>query len=49
MLGESGDAVTKVQKLLNKHGYLVSGNVTGYFGEATERAIKNFQSRNGLT
>ena len=49
MLGESGDAVTKVQQLLNKHGYLVSGNVTGYYGEATERAIKNFQSRNGLT
>ena len=49
MLGERGDAVTKVQKLLNKYGYLVGGNVTGYFGEATEQAIKNFQGRNGLT
>ena len=49
MLGERGDAVTKVQQLLNKHGYLVSGNVTGYYGEATENAVRNFQSRNGLT
>lgn len=48
MLGERGDAVTKVQQLLNKHGYLVSGNVTGYYGEATENAVRNFQSRNGL-
>lgn len=49
MLGESGDAVSKIQQLLNKHGYLVSGNVTGYYGEATERAVKNFQERNGLS
>ncbi|MFR2690580.1 MAG: peptidoglycan-binding domain-containing protein [Enterocloster bolteae] len=49
MLGERGDAVTAVQQLLNKHGYLVSGNVTGYYGEATENAVRNFQSRNGLT
>ena len=49
MLGERGDAVTKVQQLLNKHGYLVSGNVTGYYGEATENAVRNFQSRNGLS
>lgn len=49
MLGERGDAVTRVQELLNKHGYLVSGNITGYFGEATEQAVENFQSRNGLT
>ena len=49
MLGEQGDSVTRVQQLLNKHGYLVSGNVTGYYGEATENAVKNFQSRNGLT
>lgn len=49
MLGERGDAVTKVQQLLSKHGYLVAGNVTGYFGEATEQAVESFQSRNGLT
>ncbi len=49
MLGERGDAVTRMQQLLSKHGYLNSGNVTGYYGEATEKAVKNFQSRNGLT
>lgn len=49
MLGERGDAVTRVQQLLSKHGYLVSGNVTGYYGEATEQAVESFQSRNGLT
>lgn len=49
MLGERGDAVTRMQQLLSKHGYLNSGNVTGYYGEATQQAVKSFQSRNGLT
>lgn len=49
MLGERGDAVTRMQQLLSKHGYLNSGNVTGYYGEATEQAVKGFQTRNGLT
>ena len=48
MLGEEGEAVTRVQQLLSQHGYLNSGNVTGYYGEITEQAVKNFQSRNGL-
>lgn len=48
MLGEQGDAVTRIQELLKKHGYLSSSNVTGYYGEVTERAVKNFQDRNGL-
>ena len=49
MLGEQGDAVARVQELLSKHGYLNSGNVTGYYGEITEQAVRNFQSRNGLS
>ena len=49
MIGEQGDSVTRVQQLLSKYGYLPSSNVTGYYGEATEDAVKNFQSRNGLT
>lgn len=49
MLGEQGDSVTRVQQLLNKYGYLNSSNVTGYYGEVTESAVKNFQSRNGLS
>ena len=49
MLGEQGDSVTRVQQLLNKYGYLSNSSVTGYFGEVTENAVKNFQSRNGLS
>lgn len=48
MLGEQGESVTRVQQLLSKYGYLSSANVTGYYGEVTEQAVKNFQSRNGL-
>ena len=49
MLGEQGDAVARVQQLLSDYGYLNSGNVTGYYGEITEQAVRNFQSRNGLS
>ena len=48
MLGEQGDSVTRIQQLLNKYGYLASANVTGYYGEVTEQAVKNFQNNNGL-
>ena len=48
-LGEQGDSVTNVQKLLNKYGYLASSNVTGYYGELTVNAVKAFQSNNGLS
>ncbi len=49
ILGERSDTVTRVQQLLSKYGYLNSGNVTGYYGEATESAVKSFQNRNGLS
>lgn len=49
MLGDSGDAVKRVQELLNKYGYLSSGNTTGYFGEVTDAAVKSFQKNNGLS
>lgn len=48
-LGEQGDSVTRIQQLLNKYGYLASANVTGYYGELTEKAVKSFQSNNGLS
>ncbi len=48
-LGDQGDSVKQVQQLLSKYGYLSSANVTGYFGEVTEKAVKNFQSSNGLS
>ncbi len=49
VLGEQGDSVIRIQQLLNKYGYLSSSNVTGYYGEVTEKAVKAFQSNNGLT
>lgn len=49
MLGEQGETVTRIQQLLNKYGYLASANITGYYGEVTEKAVKSFQSSNGLS
>jgi len=47
-LGDEGSQVTNVQTLLAKWKYLKSANITGYFGEMTLNAVKNFQKRNGL-
>ncbi len=49
MLGDSGEAVKRIQELLNKYGYISSNNMTGYFGEVTEDAVKSFQRNNGLS
>ena len=48
-LGEQSESVTRIQQLLNKYGYLSSANITGYYGEVTEKAVKSFQSNNGLS
>ena len=48
-LGDEDETVKRVQELLSKYGYLVSGNVTGYYGEITENAVKSFQRQNGLS
>lgn len=48
-LGDSGDAVTRIQNLLYQYNYLKKGHVTGYFGEITEAAVKLFQKNNGLS
>lgn len=48
-LGDSGDTVQRVQKMLSQLGYLNSGNATGYYGEITENAVKLFQRTNGLS
>ncbi|NCB30257.1 MAG: peptidoglycan-binding protein, partial [Clostridia bacterium] len=47
-LGMKGDTITKVQAKLKSLGYL-SGKATGYYGSATEEAVKAFQKRNKLT
>lgn len=41
-------AVVPMQRRLKSLGYY-SGNIDGYFGSQTYRAVRNFQSRNGLS
>ena len=46
--GSSGEDVSAVQKRLKQWGYY-AGSVDGIFGYATERAVRWFQEKNGLT
>ncbi len=48
VLGDEGDTVKRVQELLIKYGYMKEGGATGYFGEVTDKAVKAFQTKNGL-
>lgn len=45
--GATGDEVITVQKKLKQWGYY-TGAVDGIFGSGTEKAVKYFQSKNGL-
>lgn len=46
-LGDNGSDVRSIQKLLNELGYY-DGKINGYFGVATEDALKAFQKKNKL-
>jgi len=46
--GDEGTDVAHVQQRLRELGYL-SGRADGIFGNATERAVRDFQAANGLT
>ena len=46
--GSKGDEVVTLQKKLKQWGYY-SGAVDGVFGSGTEKAVKYFQQKNGLT
>ena len=46
--GSSGWAVTELQQMLERFGYLSPGNVTGSFGSVTHTAVLSFQRANGL-
>ena len=46
--GASGTTVTEIQTRLKNWGYY-SGEIDGVFGSATEKAVKYFQQKNGLT
>ena len=48
VIGDEGDTVKRVQELLIKYGYMKEGGASGYFGEVTENAVKDFQRNNGL-
>ena len=46
-LGAKGDDVKKLQTELNKHGYGL--NVDGSFGEKTNAAVRDYQTKNNLS
>lgn len=48
-MGDRSDTVRTVQKRLAHYGYLSSSLCTGYYGSATEAAVKQFQKYNGLS
>ena len=45
--GASGDDVTQLQQYLKQQG-VFTGNATGFFGPATEAAIRQLQAQNGI-
>ncbi|MBQ6796168.1 MAG: spore cortex-lytic enzyme [Clostridia bacterium] len=47
-LGSTGSEVTKIQTRLKKWGYY-KGAVDGKYGAETQKAVKEFQRKNGLT
>lgn len=46
--GSEGNSVVTIQKRLKELGYFTA-SATGYYGSATESAVKKFQSRNSLS
>lgn len=46
--GSSGEEVRKIQTKLKNWGYY-NGAIDGIFGSRTLKAVKSFQSKNGLT
>jgi parallel beta-helix repeat protein len=47
--GIHGDDVVQLQRYLISHGYLATGNDTGYFGPLTAAAVERFQVDNQIT
>ena len=46
--GSSGQVVTQIQTKLKRWGYY-NGAIDGVYGSATEKAVRLFQQKNGLT
>jgi peptidoglycan hydrolase-like protein with peptidoglycan-binding domain len=47
-LGDSGNDILDLQNMLVKFGYLTA-TPNGYFGQATKKAVINWQRDNGLS
>ncbi len=47
-LGSQGEDVSDLQRFLTKTGDYTYGEVTGYFGAATEAAVQRYQARNNI-
>ncbi|BAZ04241.1 peptidoglycan-binding protein [Calothrix sp. NIES-3974] len=47
-VGDRGASVTNIQRCLRQLG-IYNGPITGYFGSQTETAVRQFQSRNGIS
>lgn len=47
-LGNTGEAVTRLQKYLVREGSYERGLITGYFGTLTHEAVKIFQSKHHI-
>lgn len=46
--GSRGDEVTQIQTKLKRWGYY-TGSIDGIYGTQTQKAVRYFQSKNGLT
>ena len=46
--GDSGDVVVQIQDVLVSIGYLAPSQISGVYDAATETAVRNFQTANGL-
>lgn len=49
ILGNKGDDVSELQKLLKEAGVYPEGLITGYFGPLTKQAILRFEAKHGLS
>lgn len=47
--GTRGEEVKKLQEVLHARGYLKEDEMTGFFGAATEGAVKKIQKANGIS
>lgn len=48
-VGMEGDDVKRIQEELVRYGYLKESQITGYYGEKTQAAVKAFQKRNSVS